>query len=149
MDPAVAAEALRQVWEGYDFPAPASLLKGIENEQAGELPPGFKYSLLTLVEHAYFWQRIWLGQITGTKKPDMLKDWRVPATEEWPEVRSAFLDGLQEALKIAGAEPFEHKLKSDDSAISKLLKIAVHDAYHIGQFVLVKRAVRGLKDADG
>ena len=149
MDSRTAAEALRQVWEGHDFPPPKQILSNVKAEDAAALPPGFKYSLLTLVEHTHFWQRVWLSQLTGAKKPDMLKDWRIPKPEEWPEVRAAFLEGLQEAMAIANAKPFIHKLKSDEVAVEKLLKIAVHDAYHVGQFVLVKRAVKGLKAKGG
>lgn len=142
MDPKTAYEALRQVWEGHDFPPPASILRNVKAADAAAVPPGFKYSLLTLVEHSHFWQRIWIGKLTGRKQPDFRKDWRVPAPEEWPEVRKAFLEGFEEALAIANAEPFEHRMKTDEAACDTLLKIAVHNAYHVGQFVLVKRAVR-------
>ena len=123
--------------------APASVLRGIKPEDAAKLPPGFKYSLLTLVEHTDFWQRIWLAGLRGGKRPDMTKDWRIPSPEEWPTVRQSFLGGLEEAVAIASAEPFVHKKRSDENAVNTLLKIAVHDAYHVGQFVLLKRAVRG------
>jgi hypothetical protein len=148
MDPATAAEALRQVWEGEDFPPPASILKGVKAEDAAALPPGFKYSLITLVEHSWFWQEIWLARLVDRKRPDMRKDWRVPDPGEWPEVRLRFLEGFEEALAIARAQPFEHKMASDEKAIETLLKIAVHNAYHVGQFVLVKRAVKGAESKD-
>lgn len=144
MDPKTAAEALRQVWTGADFPPPASILKTVKAVDAAALPPGFKYSLLTLVEHTDFWQRIWLGRLTGAKRPDMTKDWRVPDPSEWPEVRKRFLENFESALAVARAEPFVHRLKSDEEACKVLTQIAVHNAYHVGQFVLVKRAVRGM-----
>ena len=120
------------------------MLRNIKAEDSARLPPGFKYSIITLVEHTHFWQRIWLGSLTGSKRPDVMKDWRVPAVEEWQEVRKAFLEGLEQAMSIAEAEPFVHKKKSDETAVDALLKIAVHDAYHIGQIVLLKRAVKAI-----
>jgi uncharacterized damage-inducible protein DinB len=145
MDARVAAEAIRQVLEGRDFPPPRQILSNVKPEQAAALPPGFKYSLLTLVEHTWFWQEIWLARLTDRKRPDMKRDWRLPDVEEWPEVRQRFLDGLEEAYAIASAGPFVHRMKTDEAAIEALLQIAVHDAYHVGQFVLLKRAMRGME----
>lgn len=146
MDAKTTAEALYQVWVGADFPAPASILRNVKKEDAATIPAGFKYSLLTLVEHTDFWQRIWLGRLTGSRRPDMTKDWRVPDVSEWVEVRKRFLENFEKALAVAQAEPFVHRLKSDDEACRVLTQIAVHNAYHIGQFVLVKRAVRGRRE---
>ena len=143
MDPATAAEALRQVWEGDDFPAPKRILSNVKAEDAAKVPSGFKYSLLTLVEHCNLWNGIWVGRLIDRRRPDMTKDWRVPKPSEWPEVRRRFLEGMEEAIMIAEAKPFRHKMKSNEAAVKTLLNIAVHTAYHVGQFVLVKRAVRG------
>lgn len=137
-----AALALTQIRDGWDFPKPRQILSTVKAEDAAAIPPGFKYSLLTLVEHTRFWQEIWLCRLRGGKRPDMTKDWRVPEPAEWPGIIKAFLDGLEEAVAIAGADPFVHQAKDDNDAVSKLFQIAVHDAYHVGQFVLVKRAVR-------
>ena len=143
MDVKTAAEALRQVWEGDDFPAPKSILSNVKPEDAAKVPPGFKYSLLTLVEHCNLWNGIWVGRLVDRKRPDMTKDWRVPKPSEWPEVRRRFLEGMEEAISVAEAKPFRHKMKSNEAAVKTILNIAVHTAYHVGQFVLVKRAVRG------
>ena len=142
MDARTAAEALRQVWEGRDFPPPKQILSRLPAEDAAKIPSGFKYSILTLVEHNNLWNGIWLGRLVDRKRPDMTKDWRVPKPSEWLEVRSQFLEGLEEAIAIAEAKPFRHKMKSDEVAIQALLQIAVHTAYHVGQFVLIKRALK-------
>ena len=143
MDAKTAAEALRQVWEGADFPAPKSVLSNVKAEDAEMVPKGFKYSLITLVEHCNLWNGIWVGRLVDRKRPDMTKDWRVPKASEWPEVRRNFIEVLEEALEIAESKPFRHKMQSNEAAVKTLLNIAVHTAYHVGQFVLVKRAVRG------
>lgn len=142
MDPMTAAEALRQVWLGRDFPPPKQVLSNVNAEDAAKIPPGFKYSLLTLVEHCNLWNGIWLGRLVDRKRPDMTKDWRVPKPSEWQEVRQRFIDGMEEALSIAEAKPFRHKMKSKEAAVEALLQISVHTAYHVGQFVLVKRAIK-------
>jgi len=145
MDPQTVSSVLNQIWIGADFPPPESILRNVNAEDAAAVPVGFKYSLLTLVEHTDFWQRIWLGRLTGSKKPDFRKDWRIPEPSEWPAVRQGFLDRFQEALSVANAEPFVHRLDSDETACRVLTQIAVHNAYHVGQFVLVKRAAKASK----
>src|SRR5687768_6187274 len=98
MDAHTAAEALRQVWEGRDFPPPKRILSNIKAEDAAKIPKGFKYSILTLVEHNNLWIGIWLGRLADRKRPDMTKDWKVPNQSEWPEVRRRFLEGVEEAM---------------------------------------------------
>lgn len=145
----VAAEALRQVWEGDDFTPASKVLSRVKPDLACLLPPGFAYSLATLVLHTDFWQRIWLARLMDTPRPDMTKDWRVVEPGEWDSVRRSFLEGFEKALQIAAAVPFAHKMKSDEAAIKTLLNIAVHNAYHIGQFRIVKRAATAaMKGAD-
>ncbi|HMS54653.1 MAG TPA: hypothetical protein PKA27_04570 [Fimbriimonadaceae bacterium] len=59
--------------------------------------------------------------------------------------RSKLVSGLADAIRIAEARPFVHYMKSDEDAVSTLLQIAIHDAYHVGQLVAVKRAVTAMK----
>jgi uncharacterized damage-inducible protein DinB len=133
---------MRQVWEGEDFPSAKSILRNVTSETAAVLPPGFKYSLLTLVEHADLWQRIWLSKLLNEPRPDFRDDWRVPDPEEWPLIRRNFLERFEQALRFAAETP-RAKDSKREATINKLLtQIAVHNAYHIGQFVLLKRAAR-------
>jgi uncharacterized damage-inducible protein DinB len=140
MDPARASvvEALRQIIDGDDIPTPRALLN-ISAERAALKLPGAPYSILTNLAHAVFWQDIWLNRLAGKRAQSFLEDWKTPPAEEWPRLRERFLDGLEEATRIARSEPFEHRMKSDAVAIKTLLQLAVHDAYHIGQINLLKR----------
>lgn len=137
-----AALALRQVKEGLDIPPIASVLGRVTPSQAALLPEGFKYSLLTLVEHARFWQRIWLDRLEGNRPRSFTEDWRIPDSAEWGGVRRSFLADLDRAVEISLSKPFHHLAKSDGDAQDLLLRIAVHNAYHVGQFVLLKRAIQ-------
>jgi hypothetical protein len=144
----MAARALIQLRDGWDFPKPRQILSTVRPEQAAALPPGFKYSLLTLVEHTRLWQELWLCQLRGGKRPNVMKDWRIPDPPEWPSIRKEFLDGLDEAIAIAESDPFVHHSADDAKAFDKLIQICVHDTYHVGQFVVVKRAMKlAVKDA--
>ena len=136
------AETLRQVLNGRDFEVPAVMLKSLKGTKATAVPPGCPYSIATNVAHAEQWQRSWLHQLKGLPKFDVWKDSKdFPeiAPEDWPQVRNAFISGLEDALAIAESQPFAHHARSDDAAIKKLNQIAVHGAYHIGQVKLLKR----------
>lgn len=131
-----------QILEGYDIPTPAGMLRVRGDAAAAKVDPA-PYSLLVNVAHAAMWQDFWLRKLAGGRRKSTMeewsKDWRVPDPDEWPEVRKRFVDGLTEARRIAAAEPFEHRLPTDQEAIETLVRIAVHGAYHLGQMNLLKR----------
>lgn len=122
-------EALRQVIEGHDFNAPRSLLR-ISAERACQRKPNAPYSIAENVAHAVQWQRLWLARIKGERKPEIV-DWPKVDPEQWPEIREEFCAGLEEAMHLA-------ETATDDQSAA-LLQIAVHGAYHVGQWNLLKR----------
>lgn len=135
------AEALLQVRQGMDFAAPSKVLK-ISAERAVAKKDGWPYSIADNIAHADYWQCVWLARLMGERRPKMdpkLWDWPVVLAEQWHEVRAGFLQNLDRSLEIATANPFVHKMKTDEAAAKALLEIAIHDAYHIGQAVLLKR----------
>jgi hypothetical protein len=144
MDPATVAETLRQVIEGDDFDS-AKRLVNIKAELANHRLAGFPYSIAGNIWHCDYWNRLWLARLTGEKRPAKnvwAEDWHDPEPDEWEPMRKSFLENLDHAHRIATAEPFAHKMKSDDLAIKTLNKIAVHTAYHVGQTVLLKRMLK-------
>lgn len=145
MDRAAVVELFRQIWKGDDIPAPESLLRGLNAEAAASKLPHWPYSILTNLEHADFWNRIWLDRLKGVRAQSFMKDWREPAAEEWAKVKKSFLDNFEEAMRIAASDPFEHKMKSDEVAVRTLINIAIHTSYHLGQINVLKRELRMVK----
>ena len=141
------SEGLRQVIEGEDYPAPKSVISRVKACDAVCVPPGFMYSLATLVEHTDLWNRAWLARILGEPSVNVRKDWMIPSERQWPEVRERFLATLDRAYVVASAEPFVHCMETEEMALFRVNRIATHTAYHLGQFVLVKRAVRSFRKA--
>jgi len=135
------ADAVRQLVEGHDFSSPRGLLRSIKAETAVRVLDGAPYSIATNVAHALIWQDVWLCRLRGEKLPKVVmgKDFPVISAQEWPGIRQAFCDGLDEALVIASRDPFTHGAKDDEAAIRTLFKIVNHGAYHIGQISLLKR----------
>lgn len=132
------AESLRQIIEGHDFTTPAGLLRSIKPAMAIEIPPGCPYSIATNVKHALLWQDVWLAKLRGENPPKVVmgQDFPEVTEAEWPAVRKAFVEGLNEALEIATGE-------NDAAAITNLYKIGNHGAYHLGQVQLLKRILTG------
>lgn len=126
-------EALRQVLEGADFEPPEKLLRNVKPEQASTVLPVAPYSIGTNVAHADHWNKIWLAQIAKEKGPNPFPDFPAVSAEEWPTVRASFLENLQRAGAIATQEAI------DERTVKRLLKIAVHTSYHLGQIKLLKR----------
>jgi len=73
----------------------------------------------------------------------MGQDFPEVSAADWPRIRKAFIDGMQEAYEIASREPFAHGASSDDKANETLFKIANHGSYHLGQVQLLKRMIKG------
>ena len=141
------AELLRQIRGGADIPAPATLLRNVTPIAAADLPDDTPYSILTNLAHAVFWQELWLDRLKGKRAKSFTQDWQIPDGSEWRTLRREFLDGLEEAIRIAESQPLDHKMKSDEVAERTLIQIAIHDAYHLGQINLLKRQARLRKSA--
>jgi len=140
-----AREVLRQLWEGDDFTPPVKLLSNISAPAAVTLLPNTPYSIATNVAHADIWQRLWLCRLQGKPKFNPFPDFPVVEAADWASVRESFLENFQLALNLARAEPCVALAKSHDMATKLFIKIAVHNAYHVGQVALLKRILRSSK----
>lgn len=129
-----------QLIDGADFSAPEALLKVSRREAAKDLE-NVPYSLLTNLAHTVLWQSFWLRKMAGGRKRSTMTEWRqdfrVPEPEEWESLRIEFVEGLRAARAYAAGSP--HKCDSDAEATDTLVRIALHAAYHCGQFALLKR----------
>jgi uncharacterized damage-inducible protein DinB len=142
MDPKTVAEVFRQTIEGLDIPAPAGMLRTIKASDAARRLPGFPYSILENLWHAVFWQEIWLNRVEGKKAASFMQDWQSPDPTEFADLRARFVANEERARKLCSARAFKHKMASEEKALQTLVAMAVHDAYHLGQINLMKRAMR-------
>lgn len=142
------ADLFRQILSGEDIPSPKALLSRLDGVRSAGRLPDAPYSLLGNLYHAVFWHRVWLGRLTGSKRPTWKDDWKEPTGEELDALRQEFLDGLNQALAIVEREPFEHRMESDARALHLLMSLAIHDAYHLGQIKLIKRMMANRERAD-
>ncbi len=128
------AETLRQIRDGRDFSPPKAILR-VSPAAATLKLHGWPYSLADNVAHTAYWQEIWLRKLRGEKGSAVMgEDWSTVAPAAWEATRAQFLDGLDEAIAFAEAEA--------GADVVLLARIAHHDAYHVGQWALLKRLAR-------
>jgi hypothetical protein len=126
-------EALFQITEPIDFDALTAIVKDLTPEEACRVLPGMPYSVATNLHHAVIWQEHWLAFCRGEAKSAMGDDWRSVDPGEWDALCDQFVRGQREALALS-AQPDIHQ-----DIQRRLLRIAMHGAYHVGQIQLLVR----------
>jgi len=146
-DPPVLTLLLNRQYTGEGaYHDPAFLLKGITPEQAVTVPAGCVHSIALSLEHINFWLRLYLGWVREGKASDPAAagtDFITPPASDWPKVLAEYEALVAEARDLA-AEPglAERRIEmmGDQIPVAKLLgDLAVHNAYHFGQIVLLRR----------
>lgn len=126
-------EVFEQLAEGRDFPSPSGLLGGVSAARAERRREGMPYSLADNLAHAARWQEEWLAKFDGEKRPVGGDDWRPAEPGEYAGLRARFVEGIDRAAKLAERDD----LTPGDRV--RLVRIALHAAYHLGQMNLLKR----------
>lgn len=126
-------EMFEQFAEGRDFPSPSGLLGGVSATRAEKLRDGMPYSLADNLAHALRWQEEWMAKFDGAAKPVGSDDWKPAAPGDYAELRRRFVEGVDRALELSGRDD----LTPGDRV--RLVRIALHGAYHLGQMNLLKR----------
>jgi hypothetical protein len=132
-----------------DFPA----------ELRGKVPKGLPYSAWQIVEHLRIAQQDMLEFSDNAKGTYKEKKWpdeywpreaAPPNAKAWDKTigaihadRKAFLELLNKADKAALIGPFAWS--KDQSLLKEALQIADHNAYHIGELIVVRRLLGAWK----
>jgi uncharacterized damage-inducible protein DinB len=123
-------------------------LEGLTAEQVNWNDGSSNHSILQLVHHLIFWNERYLFRFKKMPLPEMEKSDNDPTFEidlkDWDktlEKLNEVFTGLREAFKNASEEklnssPFED---SDDPWYSVIANINIHNAYHIGQIVFIRK----------
>jgi len=145
---AVLDRLFQQILEGWDIPTPQGVLR-LKQEDAVREVDAFPYPLVKNLAHAAYWQDIWLKMLEGTPRPPSMEvwknDWREPDPSEYATPRRQFIEGVKRARWFAGEGFSTHKCASDEKAVDLLLRIAIHDCYHLGQMNTLKRGLAKLR----
>jgi hypothetical protein len=152
MDRALRDEVLALLDGGRAHARAADVLKGFPRARAGERLRGFAHSAWELLEHLRIAQRDILryGLEPGHRSPPWPRGFwpRKPAPPDpraWTRSSRAFLSDLQACGRIArdrGIDllaPIAHA--GGTNWLHGLCLIADHNAYHLGQLMLLRRAL--------
>jgi len=127
----------------------ATVFDGLNWESAGEKPENCPHSVWELLSHMVYWQDFMLAYLQGEipKSPEhAVESWPnspAPASEEeWDNTVSEFLDGLQRAEQEAAKDLTEKGPGGRGRTRAEwLMGITLHNTYHAGQAVIVRRMI--------
>ena len=132
-------------WTSETEMAPWSkAVAGLTHEQAAWKPPGGHHSIWEIVLHISFWREFELRKVNGEERDEAeiaRRNWSEPQ-----EVSETAWDGVVEQLAELQGQVKTGMEESQEKA-EELRCLLMHDAYHIGQIMLL-RAQQGLKALD-
>ncbi len=122
-------------------------LKGFPFKDAGRIPPGVPWSAWQLLEHMRIAQADILEFVASAnyrEKQWPAEYWPInpsPSRSEWSESVKAFRRDrkeLQSLLKKSDPlQPIPHA--NNKTLLNELLLVVDHNAYHLGEFVLLRK----------
>jgi uncharacterized damage-inducible protein DinB len=143
---------IKNLLKGPGFTPPERALSGIAQEQATAKPCDSPHSIADILAHLNFWQSWALSAIDGNPKPMPTKaaeGW-VGIPGSWDDLLKEFLAGLEKAKTLTEDEtllqkPFDPETKIgwgfEKHSVGEVIVdvIAVHNAHHLGQIILLRR----------
>lgn len=145
---------------------PLACVEDLLAEIAGRQLPNFPYSIYQQLAHMNYWMDYELRRIHSQhpKYPDhAAESWPAepaPASEaHWRETINQFSNLIEQYTKLAKSTPEElarqidamHHVDNENcSTLSAILwQMVVHNSYHTGQIVLIRRAQRAWPPRNG
>jgi uncharacterized damage-inducible protein DinB len=138
-------------YENEWFPSMDQALHGVNAAEAAWTSSGISNSIWQIVNHLIFWNEDVIHRINGTENPQNAEDndetFGNPGDPEdeigWAQTVQRLYDVMNK-LKTVIADLDDEKLTApyaaNSSSIERLLSnIMMHDTYHLGQIVLLRK----------
>jgi uncharacterized damage-inducible protein DinB len=139
--PPESTEALIEGWG--EFTPASDALDGLTADQAMAKPEQVPHSIVEIVAHLLFWQKRLLKAFNGKSAGSIESaavGWPKVKKSDWPRLKAAYLEGLEQSKKIAQNPALLDRIQGDNYTVGfRLLSHLGHDAYHLGQIVLIRR----------
>jgi hypothetical protein len=127
----------------WEFAGPHKALVGISPEDACRRVPGVPYTIAQLLAHADWWQRRRIDSAQGTAWEDFelqVDDWPAVAPEDWDQLVQSYLASCAELADLVGnGVDIQRTVYGDLTVGAMLVSHTLHNAYHLGQIVLIRR----------
>jgi hypothetical protein len=144
--PNIPAKSLQHLLEsGHAFANPQHILGDIEASHAVFVPDGALHSIASHTAHMAWWLRQALHHIeTGATTWQRIEGDEFPLEAQetdWQGIREDFFASLEKFKALADDESLLERgyVSGRNSVTYLMLDYAVHNAYHLGQIVLLKR----------
>lgn len=139
----VPAEAVAKLLDGdQEFLEPARLLSDLIEEQAMAVPSGSPYSIAQVTMHIHFWQGREIERAQGETQPkvdDLDATFAAPPAGEWNKLVVDVLAGVEQVKLLAQEKDGQSHAFEGATVGYVLASCALHNAYHWGQIVLLRR----------
>ncbi len=143
---------IKNLLNGPGFTPLERALSGLTQEQATTKPCDSPHSIADILAHLNFWQNWAMSAIGGEPNPmpATAADGWVRLTDSWDDLVKEFLAGLEKAKTLTDDEPLLQQPFDPESKIGWGFEkhsigevivdvIAVHNAHHLGQIILLRR----------
>ena len=135
----------------FAYLQPRAIIDGLPAEDAGRLVEGAPHAIVEIVAHIGFWQDWFVARCRGEALPLVpaaADGWPPAGPQDWTAVRDRFLHGLDAAVELSDDElrlelpivpAIEFPPLASYTMRDALAHIAVHNAHHLGQVVLLRQ----------
>ena len=135
----------------FAYSPPAHVLEGLSDAEAVQRLDGTPHTVAELVAHLSFWQEWFMDRCRGAASPMVehaVGGWPAAPPGSWDETRGRFLDGLRQAASMGAkadrlGQPLTPAIEfpplSHYTVHDALTHIAVHNAHHLGQVVVLRQ----------
>lgn len=138
-----AIEGLIEEWSAFT-PA-SSALEGLTPEQALTKLEGWPYSIAEVVAHMLFWQLHDFATIETGAEPEVpnAADWPAVSKDDWPCLKDEFLASLKKSREMArDTQNLERLILGGKYSVGlRMVWFTGHNAYHLGQVVMMRRII--------
>jgi hypothetical protein len=141
---AATPDAVKELMDGGgEFNPPVRLLSDLSEEQAKAVFPGAPYSISQIVSHMLWNLQGVLAELDedSVPRPGHLEDtFKAVEPGGWEPLLTEFLAAVERCKRTAVEKAGETSpSRSDTNTDYDLAEAALHNAYHLGQIVLLRR----------
>ncbi|MEO8678518.1 MAG: DinB family protein [Vicinamibacterales bacterium] len=132
------------------YAPPAHVLEDLSDAEAVRRIEGAPHSVAEIVAHLVFWQEWFLSRARGVSAPMVgaAAGWPPAPAGSWNEMRERFLSGAREGVSLGSraeraaqrlAPAIEFPPLSHYTVTDALTHVAIHNAHHLGQVVVLRQ----------
>lgn len=136
---------------------PKQVFEELDWIRAGQVVPSCPHSIWQILSHLIYWQEFSLALLEGESPlpPAHAADtWTAAVSpkepEEWKISVESFLQGVERVVQMLRNHHGGHGTSlSEPSHLETLISLMIHNSYHLGQIVLIRRMLGVWPPASG